>query len=162
MLAFVVRPSPGPIVRAAGSPGPIPRLGVTINVLVRAGDTDGAWSLLDYAMPPRFAGPPAHRHAHTTETFYCVRGEARLTLDGRSVRLRAGEAAVVPPGVSHAFANDGDEPATMLIHLTPGGFEGYFDELAALARESAHWPPADPSTIPAILSRYDYLPSAPA
>lgn len=158
MSALATLPSPAPLVRAAGSPGLIPRLGVTINILVRAGDTNGAWSLLDYTMPPRFAGPPAHRHADTTETFYCVTGELRLTLDGRDVRLRAGDAAVVPAGVAHAFSNEGDRPATMLIHLTPGGFEGYFDELAALARESEQWPPADSSTILAILSRYDHLP----
>jgi quercetin dioxygenase-like cupin family protein len=161
MPAPTVLPTPAPHLRAAGSPGAIPRLGVTVNVLVRAGDTGGAWSLLDYTMPPRFAGPPAHRHAHTTETFYCVRGEVRLTLDGRVARLRAGEAAMVPPGVSHAFANDAEQPATLLVHLTPGGFEGYFDELAALARESEQWPPLDASALPSILSRYDHLPSAP-
>ena len=161
MSTSVALPTHAPYVRAPGSPGHIPRLAVTVNVLVRASDTDGAWSLLDYTMPPRFAGPPAHRHAHTTETFYCVDGEVSLTLDRRAVRLRAGEAAVVPPGVAHAFANDGDRPATMLIHLTPGGFEGYFDELAALARESASWPPADPACLPAILARYDHLPATP-
>ena len=161
MSTSTVLSAPAPYVRAPGSPGLVPRLGVTVNVLVRAGDTGGAWSLLDYTMPPRFAGPPAHRHAHTTETFYCIDGELSLTLDGRAVRLHAGEAAVVPPGVSHAFANDGDRPATVLIHLTPGGFEGYFDELAVLARESASWPPADSAAIPAILARYDHLPATP-
>src|SRR5688572_1838251 len=78
-----------PLVRAPGAPGPVPHVGVTVNILVRAADTDGAWSMLDYTMPARFAGPPAHRHAHTTETFYCVAGEVTLTLDGRAVRLRA-------------------------------------------------------------------------
>jgi glyoxylate utilization-related uncharacterized protein len=84
-----------------------------------------------------------------------------LTLDGRAVRLRSGEAAVVPPGTSHAFANEGGEPAKLLIHLTPGGFEGYFDELAALARESEQWPPADPTRMPSILAGYDHQPPTP-
>ena len=161
MSATAAPPSMAPFVRAPGSPGAIPRLGVTVNVLVRAGDTGGAWSLLDYTMPAHFAGPPAHRHAHTTETFYCIDGEVVLTLDGRAVRLRSGEAAVVPPGTSHAFANEGGAPAKLLIHLTPGGFEGYFDELASLARGSEQWPPADPTRMPSILAGYDHQPPTP-
>ncbi|GLC27644.1 cupin domain-containing protein [Roseisolibacter agri] len=149
-----------PLVRAPGAPGLLPHVGVAVNILVRASDTDGAWSMLDYTMPARFAGPPAHRHAHTTETFYCVAGEVTLTLDGRPIRLRAGEAAVVPPGVAHAFANASDAPATMLVHLTPGGFEGYFDDLAALLRASEVWPPADPSSVGRLAAPYDIQPAA--
>ena len=149
-----------PLVRAPGAPGTLPHVGVAVNILVRAADTDGAWSMLDYTMPARFAGPPAHRHAHTTETFYCVSGEVTLTLDGRAVGLKAGEAAVVPPGVAHAFGNASDAPATMLIHLTPGGFEAYFDDLAALARASEAWPPADPTAVARLLAPHDYLPAA--
>jgi mannose-6-phosphate isomerase-like protein (cupin superfamily) len=144
-----------PLLRAPGAPGHLAPLGVTINILVRGSDTDGAWSLLDYTMPPRFAGPPPHRHRHTTETFYCVRGEATMTLDGRAVRLAAGELVVVPPGVAHAFANAGEAPATLLIHLSPGGFERYFDELAALVREGP-WPPVDPSAVARLLAGHDH------
>ena len=80
-----------------------------------------------------------------------------MTIDGRAVRLAAGELVVVPPGVAHAFGNRGDAPATLLIHLSPGGFERYFDELAALVRGPS-WPPADPSTIPRLLAGYDHEP----
>jgi mannose-6-phosphate isomerase-like protein (cupin superfamily) len=145
-----------PLVRAPGSPGAVRHLGVTVNTLVRASDTAGAWCLLDYTMPPGYAGPPPHRHARTTETFYCVSGTLTLRLDGCTVDLRPGEAAVVPPGVAHAFGNRGESPATMLVYMTPGGFEAYFDEVAALAAASPVWPPADPGVIPAILTRYDY------
>ena len=132
-----------PLVRAPGAPGLLPHVGAAVNILVRAADTDGAWSMLDYTMPPRFAGPPAHRHAHTTETFYCV----------------AGEAAVVPPGVAHAFANASDAPAKMLVHLTPGGFEAYFDDLAALLRASEAWPPRDPFAVARLALPYDIQPA---
>jgi quercetin dioxygenase-like cupin family protein len=144
-------------VRAPGSPGRIRHVGAAVHVLVRAGDTGGAWSLVDYELPPRFAGPPPHAHAVTTEAFYCTAGRLALTLDGRSVTLGAGEVAVVPPGVVHAFANPDDAPARMLILLTPGGFEGYFDELAALAAESPVWPPADPGAVAAVSARYDLV-----
>ena len=149
-----------PFVRAPGSPGRIAHVGVGVHVLVRAGDTGGAWSLVDYELPPGFAGPPPHRHAHTTEAFHCTAGTLALTLDGRRVTLRAGEVAVVPPGVVHAFANPADEPARMLVFLTPGGFERYFDDLAALAAASPVWPPADPHAVAALAAPYDLLPPA--
>jgi mannose-6-phosphate isomerase-like protein (cupin superfamily) len=86
--------------RAPGSPGRIAHVGVGVHVLVRAGDTGGAWALVDYELPPGFAGPPPHRHAHTTEAFHCTAGRLALTLDGRPVTLGPGEVAVVPPAWS--------------------------------------------------------------
>jgi quercetin dioxygenase-like cupin family protein len=103
-----------PFVRGPGSPGRIAHVGVTVHVLVRAADTGGAWSLVDYALPPGFAGPPPHAHATFTEAFHCTDGTVALTLDGRAVTLRAGEVAVVPPGVVHAFANPDGAPARVL------------------------------------------------
>jgi quercetin dioxygenase-like cupin family protein len=135
-------------------------VGVSVHVLVRAGDTGGAWSLVDYELPPRFAGPPPHVHAGITEAFYCTEGTLALMLDGQAVTLRAGEVAVVPPGVPHAFANPSDAPARMLLWLTPGGFERYFDDLAALAAASPVWPPADPEAMAAVAARYDLVPAA--
>ena len=154
-------PLPAPttaFVRAPGSPGRIAHVGVTVHVLVRAGDTGGAWSLVDYELPPRFAGPAPHVHAAMTEAFHCTAGTLALTLDGRAVTLHAGETAVVPPGVAHAFANPSDAPARVLIWMTPGGFEGYFDEVAALAAASPVWPPADMGALAAVGARYDLVP----
>jgi quercetin dioxygenase-like cupin family protein len=148
-------------VRAPGSPGRVAHVGVGVHVLVRAGDTGGAWALVDYELPPRFAGPAPHAHARTTEAFYCTAGALALTLDGRPVALAPGEIAVVPPGVVHGFANPSDAPARMLVWMTPGGFEGYFDEVAALAAASPVWPPADPRALAAVSARYDLLPAAP-
>ena len=143
-----------PFVRAPGVPGHIARLGVTVNVLVRGSDTGGAWALVDYTMPPRFAGPAAHRHRIATEAFYAVEGVTMLEVDGREVRLEPGEVAVVPPGVTHRFWNASGEPVRHLVLLTPAGFERYFDEVAALAAGSESWPPA-PDTMAELMSRHD-------
>jgi mannose-6-phosphate isomerase-like protein (cupin superfamily) len=143
------------MIRLPGAPGFIPRLDATINVFVRAADTSGAWSLVDYTLPPRYDGPATHWHAHTTEAFYVLSGTITFELDGRVSQIGAGEVAVVPPGVVHRFTNTTDAPASFLCFLTPGGFEAYFDELATLARESAEWPPADPTAIPRLLAGHD-------
>jgi quercetin dioxygenase-like cupin family protein len=135
-------------------------VGVAVHVLVRADDTGGAWSLVDYELPPRFAGPPPHVHQAFTEAFHCTAGQIALTLDGRAVTLRAGETAVVPPGVAHAFANPDDAPARVLIFMTPGGFERYFDDLAELAAASPTWPPADPQALARLSAGYDLAPAS--
>jgi hypothetical protein len=47
---------------------------------------------------------------------------------------------LVPRGVVHAFWNPGNVPATMVMVISPAGFEAYFRELSdglAAAGESA-------------------------
>ena len=138
-------------------------LGVTIRTLVATADSGGALAALDYTAPPRFRGAAPHRHAVLTETFVGLAGELRLQADGGEHALGPGAVVVVPPGVVHAFANPGDEPARFLVLATPGmGLDRYFAELADLIARSPAWPPADPSAVAAIAERYDtFPPSAP-
>ncbi|HEV2150558.1 MAG TPA: cupin domain-containing protein [Longimicrobiaceae bacterium] len=152
----------GPFVRLPGSPGYIPQIDASVQVLVRGSDTGGAWSLVDYTIPARFAGPPPHWHAEATEAFYGIEGVTTLEVDGREVCLQPGEVAVVPPGVVHRFRNDADRPARHLVLLTPAGFERYFDEVAALIAEEGAWPPADPGKVAALMARHDLQPAATA
>jgi quercetin dioxygenase-like cupin family protein len=143
-----------PLVRTGGRPGLIRHIGVTVNNLVRAADTGGAWSLLEYTMPPGFDGPPLHWHAAVTEVFYCVAGEIAFTLDGREVRTKAGDVVVVPPRIVHTLRNGSHAPAVFIALLMPGGFERYFDEIAELAERSEQWPP-NPEELAAIVGRSD-------
>ena len=130
-------------------------LDVTVNVLVRAADTQGAWALVDYTMPPGFAGPPAHVHPRSTEAFYGLEGVTTLEVEGRSVALAPGAVAMVPPGVVHRFWNASDRPARHLVLLTPGGFEAYFDDLAELVAREGVWPPSSPDLLQTLMARHD-------
>jgi mannose-6-phosphate isomerase-like protein (cupin superfamily) len=72
-------------------------------------------------LPPRHAGPPAHRHRHETEVFTVESGRL-LVRCGRERRLLLpGESVTVPPGTTHAFANPGDEPVRFRTVETPAG-----------------------------------------
>jgi hypothetical protein len=42
-----------------------------------------------------------------------------------------GESIFVPSGAQHTFIVLSDEPSRHLVMLTPGGFEGFFAEMAA-------------------------------
>ena len=50
---------------------------------------------------------------------------------------------MVPPGTPHTFANPSDRPARMLVFVTPGGFERYFEALIEAVRETVAFPPPE-------------------
>ena len=101
-------------------------------VLLRSAQTDGAISVVDNTLPPRWDGPPLHHHPFD-EAFYVLDGE--ITFQVREELFTAGPGAVVfaPGGVPHTLANLDDAPARYLLLCTPAGFESYFGRLAAEA-----------------------------
>ncbi|WP_255471261.1 helix-turn-helix domain-containing protein [Paracoccus sp. M683] len=67
-----------------------------------------------------------HRHGQMSQIFHIERGSARLTLDGASSRLEAGEYLFMPPQVVHGFAfSQGTEgvvlsfPSPVIARLGP-------------------------------------------
>ena len=60
-----------------------------------------------------------HRHRLHDLTVFVLRGEGVLTLDGQAIRLRAGDAAVVPRDRVHWFARRGPEVAVTFVTFTP-------------------------------------------
>ena len=55
------------------------------------------------------------------EIFVATAGVARVTVDGVSSELRAGDALVVPGGVQFALANDGAEQFEAVVAFPVGG-----------------------------------------
>jgi quercetin dioxygenase-like cupin family protein len=108
-------------------------------VALRGEQTANALSVVENALPPRFAGPPLHHHEFD-ETFHVLDGE--ITFQVREELFTAGPGALVfaPGGVPHTLANLGDAPARYVLLCTPAGFEGYFGRLAAEA--AGEEPPA--------------------
>ena len=51
-------------------------------------------------------------------------------LEGKTFLRGPGEAAFVPRGKEHTFQVIGEKPCRHLVILTPGGFEGFFAEMA--------------------------------
>jgi quercetin dioxygenase-like cupin family protein len=130
-------------------------LGVTVEVLVGSESTGGAWSLITFAAPARFRGPSPHRHAAMTETVYVLSGKLLFHLDGMRMELEAGDKVVAPPGLVHCYSNPYDVPARLLIHCAPGGYEGFFREVAAVVARAPTWPPVDLAGLAVIAEKYD-------
>jgi mannose-6-phosphate isomerase-like protein (cupin superfamily) len=55
---------------------------------------------------------PFHRHRDKHETFFLIRGRARLICDGQDSLVEPGAVLAVPPGREHSFLGVG--PALLL------------------------------------------------
>lgn len=104
-------------------------LGVTYKTILDSKETGGAMSIVDSTSPVG-SGPPRHIHHNEDETFVILTGVCRVWLEGEEQVLRAGESAFIPRSKEHTFKVIGDEPSRHLVILTPGGFEGFFADMA--------------------------------
>lgn len=68
-------------------------------------------------------GPEEHAHADEDDSFYVLEGELTFTVDGEEIVAGAGTFVLVPPGVSHTFANRGDAVVRCINVHAPAGFD---------------------------------------
>jgi len=109
------------------------RSGTVARLVAPGSVTQRQFGLFEWNMQPRSGGPAAHYHKTFSESFYVVSGAVRL-YDGENwAEARQGDFLYVPQRGVHAFRNDSDEPASMLILFAPGApREAYFRELAEI------------------------------
>jgi quercetin dioxygenase-like cupin family protein len=99
--------------------------GDTVTIKTSSKETDGAYSLMHWAVP---AGTSAIPHAHEfyEETFYILSGELEVLLGKSTQPASAGDFIRVPAGARHGFSNRSEDEVHMLVSLTPGGMEELF------------------------------------
>ena len=104
------------------------------NSFIATGDvTNGEFGLFQYAMAPKAGGPSAHFHRTFSESFFIQEGTVRLFNGDEWINATQGDFLYVPQGGIHAFGNDSDDPASMLILFAPAPpRERYFKALAEL------------------------------
>lgn len=96
--------------------------------------TDRDFGLFEWHLPPSGGGPDPHFHKTFSESFYVLSGTIGLYDGDRWISARSGDFLYVPRTGVHAFRNDADEPASMLILFAPAPpREKYFRELAEVA-----------------------------
>lgn len=102
--------------------------------LATTASSAGEFGLYRVHMTPGASGPSTHFHRTISESFFILSGTVRL-FDGEAwIDATAGDFLYVPAGGLHAFGNEADEPASMLLLFAPGApREGYFEGLADLA-----------------------------
>jgi quercetin dioxygenase-like cupin family protein len=110
---------------------------ILMNRLVRTSDTPSQVSVQEWTVAPHHLGAPPHTHQHEDEVFYVLEGEMTVMQDDSVATVGAGSYVVLPRGHLHGFWNSGDAPARMLVILTPGQAEAYFDAAAQYAPTDA-------------------------
>ncbi|MCF3962708.1 cupin domain-containing protein [Streptomyces fuscigenes] len=105
-----------------------------IHYLATTTTTRGEYGLYRVEMSARSGGPRTHFHRTISESFFILEGTVRLFDGERWIDARKGDFLHVPQGGLHAFRNDSDAQAEMLLLFTPGApREGYFEGLPGLA-----------------------------
>jgi quercetin dioxygenase-like cupin family protein len=100
-------------------------------VFVADGDeTDTRYSISEWWLEPRTAGPGAHSHAED-HIFYVLTGMLHLFVDGQWSDAPRGSYAVIPGGVEHDFQNRTGEEYGFISINAPGGFEKMMPHLVA-------------------------------
>lgn len=111
-------------------PDAIQWLGVHYKTILSTKDTGGTMSIVDSVSPP-LSGPPRHIHRDADETFVVLSGDCEFWLEGQMHTRGPGQSIFIPRGKEHTFRVISDVPCRHLVILTPGGFEGFFAEMAA-------------------------------
>jgi mannose-6-phosphate isomerase-like protein (cupin superfamily) len=113
---------------------PLVRRTSSVRFVAPGSVTRGQFGLFEWNMKPKAGGPDPHFHKTFSESFYVMSGTVRLYDGSRWVEATAGDFIYVPMGGIHAFKNDADAPASMLIVFAPGApREKYFEETAQIA-----------------------------
>jgi quercetin dioxygenase-like cupin family protein len=121
-------------------------LGSRCRILATSESTDGKYGLVDMIEVAAGDMPPLHVHHTHDEGFLLLEGRLSLFLPDREVAPRPGEFVLAPRGIPHAY-QVGDSPARWLVVSTPGGFEGFVEDVAALDE-------ATPEALAAIGAQY--------
>lgn len=99
---------------------------------VMAEDSGGSLTVEEWGLPPGQMIPP-HTHTREDECNFVLEGELTCDVGGEVVVAPVGSYVLKPRNVPHALYNAGTETVRVLEILTPGGFEGYFDEYEEIA-----------------------------
>lgn len=108
--------------------------GVQITGKIMSEATDGDYTVIMSHTPPE-GGPPLHVHKNEDELFYVLKGKYLFTCGDEKIQASEGSFVRLPRGVPHNFRNIGTEEGITMNTITPGGFEGFFDDIARLSKE---------------------------
>ena len=142
--------SDGPRIIGPGDGTSVDLGGLGARFLIAADETDERFSLVEHPMAPRALGSPLHKHANEDEYSFVLEGRMGAQLGDDVIYGEPGDLIFKPRGQWHAFWNAGDEPARILELISPGGFEGYFADLAEVFAAG----PPDPEKLGAVAAKY--------
>lgn len=115
---------------------------VGVRFMIWTAETGGGFSLVEHPIPPRTLVAPVHRHSREDEYSYVLEGRMGALLGDDVVYAEAGDLVFKPRNQWHTFWNPEDGPCRILEIISPGGFEGFFDEFGTLMESGEDFDPA--------------------
>ena len=88
------------------------------SILDRTNSSAANQSLAEATLPPA-AATEAHRHPHTEEIYYILRGAGRMTIGADQREVGPGDGILIPPGTLHTIHNIGAGPLVFLCCCAP-------------------------------------------
>ncbi|MBT8184940.1 MAG: cupin domain-containing protein [Eudoraea sp.] len=98
--------------------------------------TTGDYDLALGETPPKVQGPPPHLHSNYKESFLIVEGEMDFIVNGKVLKVVAGESVDLPPNTIHTFSNNGDQTCKWVNIHSPKGFREFFEEVGVPVGET--------------------------
>ncbi len=114
--------------------GKLDVLGIPMVIRIHGRDSGGVVSVVESLDLPG-GGPPPHIHHKEDETFQILEGEYEWTVGGETFVATKGTMIFAPRGVPHTYRYLGSTPGRLMCVITPSGFEGFFEEIAAMTPE---------------------------
>ena len=107
-------------------------------------------AVLELELPAKTFGAPPHIHAKEDEHFYVLSGNVEFLDRDKVVSVGPGSLLVLPRGNLHGFWNLSEEPAKLLLIITPGKFASFFDAVVAQIKKEN---PNNPGLVGQIIAR---------
>lgn len=114
-------------------------------VVATAGETGGAFGLMEQWAPAGFS-PPRHVHHREDAALFVIEGELAVQRGDEELRLGPGGFAFLPRDLAHTFAVVSEGGARFLELITPGGMEQFHVDVSDPAPAAA-LPPAGPPDV---------------
>lgn len=119
--------------------------------MIRGGDTGGRFSAQSVVLGAGRLVVP-HSHTFEDEFSFVFRGRVGGRVGDQDVLVDEGGFLFKPRGIVHALWNPTDVDAIIIEFISPAGFEGFFEEMGALAAGSGQ------DSVREIATRYGHTP----
>jgi quercetin dioxygenase-like cupin family protein len=109
-------------------------LGIPMVIRLHGSATNGVVSAVE-SHDVSGGGPPPHIHHREDETFQILEGEYEWTVGDQKFVAQKGTTIFAPRGIPHTYRYLGPTPGRLMCVITPAGFEGFFEAVAALTSQ---------------------------
>jgi mannose-6-phosphate isomerase-like protein (cupin superfamily) len=97
--------------------------GISSIFLADGDETSDTYSISEWCLEAKQAGPGAHSHNANDDIFYVLEGVMTFLVGDQKIDAPRGTFLRVPSGVVHDFENNSRDRAGVLNIYIPGGFE---------------------------------------